>query len=202
MGIVLCPKMDVIMETKKIVLNIGSGCSSVKDRISYFKDWQEIRADTFPECDPDIISDIRTLDGVDDNSIDAIYASHVLEHCYWHEQPMIFNSFMRVLNSTGFAIIEVPDIDSIKDNLLETLYLAENRIPITSLDLLYGFRGAVDPKYNEKVNPGMMHKMGFNVQLIKDILSELKIKGVYRTHNHQITTIIWKDQQPEILSVM
>ena len=61
-------------QSKKIVLNIGSGKQTVKRWTKYFDEWTELRGD-IAEVNPDIVTDIRTLDGIDDLSMDAIWAS-------------------------------------------------------------------------------------------------------------------------------
>jgi len=189
---------------KKIVLNIGSGKSSVKSYTKYFDEWKEIRGD-IAEVNPDVITDIRTLENIEDLSVDAIWASHVIEHCYWHEQPMIFRSILRVLKNDGFAVVKVPDIgsiaDKIKNNLLDPVYVLENGQHITALDILYGYRPALDPTNINNYNPAMAHKMGFNIELIKEILhylttNKLKINGMINSVNYEITLVIWKDIKP------
>jgi SAM-dependent methyltransferase len=190
------------MKDKKTILNIGSATTSVKNRIDYFKDWIELKGDIFPDYNPDIITDIRTLENVDDESMDAIYASHVIEHCHWHEQPMIFRSILRVLKPTGFAIIEVPDLGAIKEDLLEPIYHLPNGIPITSLDLIYGWRGFFDPALYPKQNIGMMHKIGYNTKLLNAMLTDLDINAVYSSGGGQINCVIWKTEKPEYVKLI
>lgn len=191
------------MNTKKIILNVGSGKSSVKKWTSSFDDWTEIRAD-IADVNPDIVTDITTLVGVEDNSVDAIWASHVIEHCHWHEQPMIFQSFLRVLKKDGFAIIKVPDIGSIakyiEEDLLTPIYKLDNGEFITALDMLFGYRNQLDPK-NHDHNPAMAHKMAFNVKLFGQILQHYNLQGALNTTNHEITVIFWKGEtRPEFLN--
>lgn len=185
------------MNNNKVILNIGSNRHSVSRWTSYFKDWKEIKADV-AEVDPDIVTDITTLSGIENNSIDAIWASHVIEHCHWHEQPMIFHSMLRVLKDDGFAIIKVPDLGSIANfiekDLLTPILALENNEFITVLDMLYGYRKSLDPN-NEEYNPAMAHKTGFNTKLVADILSDLKLNGTYVSVNHEITMIFWKSKE-------
>lgn len=56
---------------------------------------------------PDIISDMETLRGIDDNSQDFVIANHVLEHC---EDPIrAVKSAARVLRPNGIAYFAIPD---------------------------------------------------------------------------------------------
>lgn len=191
------------MNTKKILLNIGSGKTSVKRWTSSFDDWVELKAD-IAEVNPDIVTDIKTLNGIENNSIDAIWASHVIEHCHWHEQPMIFESFIRVLKEDGFGIIKVPDIGSIakyiEEDLLTPIYSLDNNEMITVLDMLYGYRTQLNPQ-NPEYNSNMAHKMAFNVKLFRQILQHYNLQGVLNTTNHEITVIFWKGEtMPEFLN--
>lgn len=56
---------------------------------------------------PDIVSDLETLDGIDDSSLDFVVACHVLEHV---ENPLrALASIARVLRADGIAFIALPD---------------------------------------------------------------------------------------------
>lgn len=56
---------------------------------------------------PDIVSDLETLVGIDDASVDFVVANHVLEHV---EDPLrALVAISRVLTSGGFAFIALPD---------------------------------------------------------------------------------------------
>ena len=56
---------------------------------------------------PDIISDLETLRGIEDNSQDFVVANHVLEHC---EDPIkAIKSVARVLRAGGIAYLAIPD---------------------------------------------------------------------------------------------
>jgi SAM-dependent methyltransferase len=56
---------------------------------------------------PDIISDLESLRGIEDNSQDFVVANHVLEHC---EDPIkAVKSVARVLRTGGIAYLAIPD---------------------------------------------------------------------------------------------
>src|ERR1700727_1353369 len=48
----------------------------------------EIRLDIDPAVQPDIVATLTDMRAVPDNSIDAIYSSHNLEHLWPHEVPL------------------------------------------------------------------------------------------------------------------
>lgn len=56
---------------------------------------------------PDLIADIETLEGIDDESVDFVIANHVLEHV---ENPLrALVAISRVLRNGGIAFIALPD---------------------------------------------------------------------------------------------
>jgi predicted SAM-dependent methyltransferase len=111
---------------EKIILNVGCGKTKLIYQSSYFLDWKEIRVDAYENDTADLITSIVDLNKVPNESVDAVWASHVVEHNYWHDLPKVFNNMMRVLKKDGFAVIRVPDLGSIgwkiEDGLLDVQY--------------------------------------------------------------------------------
>lgn len=64
--------------------------------------------DLFGETD--VQADMGDLPFADD-SVDAIWASHVLEHCPMGKVPAVLTEWLRVLKPGARAIIRVPDFD-------------------------------------------------------------------------------------------
>jgi predicted SAM-dependent methyltransferase len=60
----------------------------------------------------DLACDIRTLDSIESDSVDDIYASHVLEHFPRKEIPSILREWNRVLKPGGTIHIAVPNFDA------------------------------------------------------------------------------------------
>lgn len=183
---------------KKILLNIGAGKTKLEHLTDYFthKDYKEIRVD-IGDCNQHISSSITTLAGVPDNSVDLVYASHVVEHVYWHELPNVFSSIMRVLKSDGSAIIRVPDIGSIAhmipNELLGTVYDSSVG-PVTPIDMIYGHRGLVHVE-----GDGMSHKIGFTEKSMMAVLKELNIDSMIKTSMHEVQVILCKTKPPSYL---
>ena len=114
-------------------LNLGAGPVRVEGYISV-----DIRADA---C-PDLVADVAHLDMVEDNSIDAIYASHVLEH-FAHDEPVL-EEWHRVLVPGGEALIIVPDFMHMYE-----LYIAGAFTLEFFTSIFYGAKG-YPPEYQHK----------------------------------------------------
>lgn len=129
----------------KNLLHVGCGGHHILGQHGFSpEEWREIRLDIDPAMKPDIIASITHMPEVSDNSIDAIYSSHNLEHLYAHEVPKALAEFKRVLRDDGFCLIIVPDIQEValmvaEGEILETAYQSSAG-PITPLDIMYGHR--------------------------------------------------------------
>lgn len=60
----------------------------------------------------DFRADIGLLAGVDDGSVEEIYASHCLEHFSHTKTEQVLKNWRRVLKKGGKAFIAVPDFDA------------------------------------------------------------------------------------------
>ncbi len=89
----------------------------------------------------DFVGDCADLGRFASDSVDEIYASHVLEHLgYLEELPRTLQEFHRVLRKGGTAKISVPDFEVLARIFLETSDVDE-RYHI--LRMIFG--GQVDP---------------------------------------------------------
>lgn len=158
-------------QNRKKLLHVGCGRQSteVLPPLDFEHEWQEIRLDIDPKVKPDIVASIVDLVGVADNSIDMIFSKHNLEHLWAHEVPLCLAAFMRVLKPTGAAVIRVPNLAFIAEQILKsgperTLYNAEisgQQVPISALDMLFGWGTAIADG-----NTYMAHKTGFTHQTL------------------------------------
>jgi hypothetical protein len=185
-------------DDKKILLNVGCGNRYVRQGWPYFESWKEIRADLYVE-DADIKCDIVKLNGVTDSSVDCIWASHVVEHLYWHELPETFGNFMRVLKPNGCAVVIVPDLgaiaDRIKDGLLEPVR-EYNNCNLAPIDFIFGGRD-----FHQRDGIGQLHKTGFTSKSMGQVLNSLGIKSYIRQQNFQVFAVCYKDEiDTEILN--
>jgi len=179
---------------KKIVLNVGCGKTELNLQTNYFSDWKEIRVDAFENSTADVISSIVEFEGIPDSCADALWASHVVEHNYWHDLPKIFSNIMRVLKDDGFAIIRVPNLASIagfiQEDILGTVYNSPAG-PVSALDMLYGHRLFV-----ETWGEGMAHKTGFTKNSMETILESLGIKAIVKESNLEVVAFLFKEEPP------
>ncbi len=154
---------------KSILLHVGAGSSTPNKLPKEFKNYHEVRLDIDPRCKPDIVSSMTRMKLVDDNSVDAIWCSHALEHLANHEVQPTLREWRRVLKDDGFAMMTMPDLQQaaqmIADGrLMETIY--ESPIgPITPLDMVFGHSGSI-----ERGHVNMQHRTGFTINRIKNEL--------------------------------
>lgn len=93
------PKWIILKKSKKIFLEIGSGN---KKGINGY-----VTVDLLSGAD--IVHDLRKGIPLPENSVDRIYASHVLEHIPFKELIILLNEIYRVLKKEGEFSVSVPD---------------------------------------------------------------------------------------------
>ncbi|MGI0480146.1 class I SAM-dependent methyltransferase [Geminocystis sp. CENA526] len=164
---------------KKTLLHVGCGGYNPNALPQDFRgdDWVEIRLDIDPNVQPDIIGTITDLSGVPDNSVDAVYSSHNLEHIYNFEVSIALAEFKRVLKPNGFIMITLPDIQQVADyvasgNLENPLYISPAG-PICAIDILYGLGTAL-----ARGNYYMAHKTGFTQETLTEKITQQGFQNV------------------------
>ena len=135
------------MSGEPLLLNLGAGPHGGARIPSFFDGWQQVRIDIDAGVDPDIVANMIDLAAVESDSVDAIWSAHCVEHLYQHEVGQALAEMRRVLKSSGFACILVPDLQTIAH------YVAADRIddviytspigPITAHDVLFGYGPAI-----------------------------------------------------------
>lgn len=136
---------------RRRLLHAGSAGEALPDWVLAIGDIEEIRLDISPEFQPDIVADMRQIDGL--GPFDIIFCSHALEHLYPHEVIPCLRGFLRELRKGGHALIVVPDLEDVKateDWLMDT-----NGGPISGLDMIYGKASLIES------HPYMAHHCGF-----------------------------------------
>src|SRR5437762_10917202 len=97
----------VVLPAERLrVLHVGCGVKTAKRLHPIFDPsrWDEVRLDIDQHTGPDIagsIADMREF--AEDESCDAIWASHVLEHLSRHEVGKALREFHRILVPSGYA---------------------------------------------------------------------------------------------------
>lgn len=141
------------------LLHVGCGSGSLPD---WLKDCNETRLDINAECNPHIVASM--LDMGEIGEFDSLLCQHALEHLMPHEVGTALKEFIRVLVDGGSAMVFVPDLEGVTATD-EVLFESESG-PITGLDLLYGFRPALEE------NPYMAHHTGFTQETLKKAMTD------------------------------
>ena len=160
----------------------------------FFRKWQQIRADIDPGVKPDLVADIVDLSAIPDNTVDAVWSAHWIEHLFAHQVPRALAEFRRVLCETGFACIIVPDLQAIAhwiatDRLHETIYRSEAG-PVTAHDMVWGFGAAI-----ARGNTYMAHHCGFTPTPFLDCLKEAGFAEIVlrrRTNNLELAALAFR----------
>jgi SAM-dependent methyltransferase len=159
---------------ERVVLHVGCGAANpAKLPQAYFPagQWRELRLDIDPSVDPDIVASITDMSAVADNSVDAVWSSHNLEHLFAHEVPLALTEFRRVLRTGGFALVTMPDLGQVARAVielgLETPAYMSALGPVSALDMLYGFRPSIAGG-----NHFMAHRTGFTASSLSAALTQ------------------------------
>lgn len=173
---------------KQRVLYVGCGHDRRAHEI--FTGWELIRLDIDPGVKPDIVASMTQMHPVATASVDAIYSRHNLEHLEYHDVAIALAEFRRVLKPGGFALIVVPDLQTVAELIIEgkleeTIYISAAG-PIAPVDTLYGFRPALKAGKHY-----MAHRMGFTQRtLLQHIVSAGFSGGVVRRRG---TVELWAE---------
>lgn len=114
-------------------------------------DWMILDIEPRPEVD--VVGDAALLNQFADNSLEVIYASHVLEHFYYelnNELLQVLQEWYRVLQPGGKLLISVPNLHT-----LCWLYLNPNLVPDERFHLMRIMFGGQSNQYD-------VHKVGFD----------------------------------------
>lgn len=125
-------------------------------------DWKILDVLQRPEVD--FIGNASNLQQFEDNSIEAIYASHVLEHFNhgWNNELLnTLNEWYRVLKPEGKLYISVPDL-----KIICWLFLHPNLMPMEKLHLMRIMFGGQTDEYD-------VHKVGFDADILAIYLQEV-----------------------------
>lgn len=137
-------------EHQKNILHVGCGHyhpDKLPQREFPAAEWNEIRLDIDPNVQPNVVASITDMRVIPEDSFDALYSSHNLEHLYAHEIHVALEEFLRVLKPGGQLMILVPDIQSVAewvaaDRIDEMAYMSPLG-PITPHDMMFGFGAAI-----------------------------------------------------------
>ena len=167
------------MTDKPVFLHVGCARKTKKYTPFADKDWREIRLDIDPAVVPDLVGTMTDLSSVSDQSVDAVFSSHNIEHLYPHEVPLALAEFKRVLKPDGFVLITCPDLQSVcalvaADRLTEPAYQS-GQGPISPIDILYGHRASM-----QAGNLYMAHRCGFTRKVLAASLQNVGFSSLVK----------------------
>jgi predicted SAM-dependent methyltransferase len=157
----------------KTFLHVGCGGNRKDKTTRGFNtpEWEERRFDIDEKAKPDVVGTMLDMSAVADESVDAVYSSHNIEHIYAHEVPVALKEFLRVLKPDGFLVVTCPDLQSVcalvaEDKLVEPAYHSAAG-PIAPIDILYGHRISM-----MNGNLFMAHRCGFTQRTLGGTIME------------------------------
>jgi len=116
----------------------------------------------FPHIDYQM--NVADLFEFEDNSVDLIYASHILEHFGRHEVKDVLKEWYRVLKKGGILRIAVPDFEAI----------CKAYRKFSDIKLVMG------PIHGGQTYEGNTHYVSFDLRYLKELLEEVGFKNVHR----------------------
>lgn len=169
---------DVVSDTdamallKKDKLRLNLGCD--RQEIAGF-----VGVDFNPDVDPDILADVEDLNMIEDNSVDEIYASQVLEHLPYGTKAL--EEWLRVLKPGGMLTVVVPDLYGVYRLSKHHATWGPYNLPVTELYVnacVFGAHYLKDTLPEMKAlygGPGHIHKQIF----IEDMLYKRVVAAGY-----------------------
>jgi predicted SAM-dependent methyltransferase len=127
------------------------------------EDWIHIDGGDFPH----LVSNDITMLAYENNSVDVIYASHVLEYFDYQEVQEVLAEWYRVLKPEGELFLSVPDFE-----VMSELYLGE-RVPLCKLE------GPIFGKM-EMGDEIIYHKQVYDFSRLGDLLNTIGFKRLER----------------------
>ena len=121
----------------------------------------------------DFIGDITDLSQFDDETVEIVYASHVLEHIGIAKITSTFNGIQRVLKKGGKFYISVPNLDTLTDIFSR---LTEGKEKFSIMKMIYG----------AQIDSYDFHYVGYWPSLLFDILKIAKFKRYEQVENFNI----------------
>ena len=147
---------------KEVKLNLGCFKRKIPDFINI-----DIRED----IRPDLIDDVFALEKIKNNSVDLIYACHVLEHADYAESEKALKRWHQVLKKGGVLRLAVPDMEA---HFAHYFYHKDLRALHSTL-------------WGSQRHPYDYHKNGWDFEKLKEDLTATGFKNIARYD--------WKDTE-------
>ena len=124
--------------------------------------------------DVDYLGDISDLSQFKENSIDEIYASHVVEHVNQKNIKKTLAGIHRVLKDSGKFYVSVPDLD-----VLCRIFIAKDAPIKVKYHVMRMMFGGQTDEYD-------FHYFGYNFDLLSNLLKKNGFKDVERVQKFSI----------------
>lgn len=130
-------------------------------------EWKILNA--LPGAGVDHLGDLRDLSAFGDESFDAVYASHVLEHLSYNGVLVeALKGVRRILRPGGKLLASVPDMDILCRLFVHEQATMQDRFQV--MRMMFG--GQLDP-YD-------FHYAGLNAEFLRSFLAQAGFKEAYR----------------------
>ena len=199
------PRLKGHALSARIVVNAGCGPKGVRPLPAIFAEWRELRVDIDEAADPDLVADITDLSPIPADSVDAVFASHCMEHLYRHDVPVALREFRRIAQEDGFICLYVPDLQTVakhiaSDRLDDPLYMSPAG-SISAHDIVFGHGASL-----ARGQTWMGHRCGFTPASLSEQLrrSQLTYFAIRRLSSLELVAVArkspWQDMsQPQTL---
>lgn len=131
-----------------------------------------INVDIREEVNPDVVDDAFQLDQFQENSVDLIYSSHMLEHLSFGKSYETLKRWYQILKIGGILRLAIPDVEAACKWYLEHRNLYDVRTVF----------------WGSQLHPFDFHYHGWDFQSLKTDLNRIGFKGVKRWD--------WKTTEP------
>ena len=175
------------------MLNVGCGSSRIP-----IAGVQEVRLDLNPALKPDIVCDARQLETLPAAQYDGVWCSHVLEHFYEHEVPVVLRGIRHVLKDSGVLFAAVPDLAAMMTEMarrglgINDVIYVSSMGPVRPRDMLYGFEPQITTG-----NVFFAHKTGFDNAALVQVVAAAGFNMVYSLcHSLQVDVIACATKLP------
>lgn len=122
----------------------------------------------------DFIGDITDLSQFEENSIEEIYASHVVEHVRQNDIEKTLKGIHRVLVKNGKFYVSVPDMDILCKVFIDPK--APYKVKWHAMRMMFG--GQIDP-YD-------FHYFGWNFEFMNNFLKEAGFEKIERVKSFSL----------------
>lgn len=123
-----------------------------------------INVDARADVNPDVVDDAFKLSKFKNNSIDTIYASHLLEHCKRADYKPALKRWHELLKTGGTLRIAVPDFEALCNYYLKT------KDTVAIQNCMFG----------SQKHPYDFHYIGLDEGTLKRDLEEIGFTNVHR----------------------